>query len=259
MAIIAPSTADKIPVIATVTEFFSFTFSNSFFNSASSIAVDSLNSENCEWFTTVGSIWSNLCCRSLTPSITVSIFVSTATSLSSSVFAMYSCCSLIDKNNNAYPPSIFIVAQLGDLDRPLSRWLTIFFGNSVATHLTLILAASDQATIEACHASPAGRSPFCLLCIAPRALHSRTHLETGVLRYLQLFGKLSMEWCIEHLPPRLAAELRYYYRIPVVVKSPSSFHASIVPTVCVSLKLSDSKISTAVYPVLGPSSNASSS
>ena len=149
--------------------------------------------------------------------------------------------------------------QSGNLDRPLFMRLAVLFRNMIATYLTLILAATDQATIEAGHASPAGRSPFCLCCIASRTLHGRADLQTSVLRYFVLLGHLYIERSVDHLPLRLAAELRYYYRIPVVVKSPSIFHISIVPTVDVSRKLSESNISTAVYPLLGPSSNAFSS
>lgn len=188
--------------------------------------------------------------------IDIPIIVRMVCQISMYMFSLPDGCSMIERFAS---PAILIVPQLGHLDRPVGRRFAIFFWNSVATHLTLVLAATHEATIEAGHTSPAGCSPFSLFCIASRALHGRACLETCVLRYFELLWQISVQRNIQHLPLRLAAELRYYYRIPVVVNRPSIFHISIVPGLDVLCKLSDSRISTAVYPVVGPSSNASSS
>lgn len=155
-------------------------------------------------------------------------------------------------------PAILIVPQLGYLDRPLYIWLAILFRDSVATEVTLVLAPTHQATVEAGHASPAGCSPFSLLSTTARTLKSGAYLLICILRDLVLIHINVIDGSLDHLLHRLAAELRYYYRIPVVVKRPSSFHISISPTVDVFASVSGNKISTAVYPVVGPSSNASS-
>ena len=135
--------------------------------------------------------------------------------------------------------------QLAYLDRPLGRWLAIFFRDCVATEVTLILATTDQATVEAGHASPAGRSPFSLLATTSRAFHSGADLQLGILRDVIIISDI-VERPLDLFVHRLAAELRYYHRIPVVVKSPSIFHASIVPVTAVDCKASARRISTAV-------------
>ena len=140
------------------------------------------------------------------------------------------------------------MTQSGDPD---SLWwldLPILFRDVIATEMALECRATDQATVEAALTSPAGHAVLVLLSSTARALHGAADLELSILRCAIFLAR----WSLEEFVSAFCAELRYYYRIPSVVKRPSSFHRFITPAVDAKLIVFGKSTSTIVYPVVGP-------
>lgn len=132
------------------------------------------------------------------------------------------------KQRELHLPSILIVPYLSNPDSLWSPSLTIFRRDVIATEVALERRSSDEATIEAASALPAGDSVSVLISIAARADKGRADLRRLILWYFDIDRRTSQRSLV-YCSLRLCTELRHDHRIPTVVNRASIFHSSIVP------------------------------